>query len=237
MAVPSYCPGGDTSPVVAPTLPKYTAEMFREALLDLLPQGRAWAKWEGSNLSLTIAALIGSFQRDAGSQVGELCSADGSTQRALDLLRDTMPFWAVFGGGAVVDLLYEWQRTLGLPDPCLSEDATIDQQVKQCVARFSAGAGNESVCFYTRYAQNLGFDITITEYAPFQADLSCTDSALADDNAWHTWSVTSKDDGSWLFKTDINVAGDALGGFGNQSLECELEQIKPLHTELVFQYV
>jgi uncharacterized protein YmfQ (DUF2313 family) len=222
--------------VVAPKLPQFDETMFREALLDLLPNGKAWSKWPGSNLSQTIAALIGSFQRDVGATVGEQSSAHGSTTRALDLIRDSMPYWAAYGAAAVTDLLPEWQMVLGLPDPCLPEDASIDQQVKQCVARFVAGGGNESVCFYSRYAQYLGYDITIQEYAPFQADLSMAETPLAGENAWHTWSVTSKDDGSWLFEADKNVAGDALGGFGSTVLECEFEAIKPVHTQIAYLY-
>lgn len=135
--------------------------------------------------------------------------------------------------GTTNELLPEWEQTLGLPDPCLGITPSISERRNEAVARF-IGLGGQSIPFFISYAANLGFTITITEFAPFRTDFSGADTALADEGAAYLWLITSPDDGSWLFKTDIDTTDEALGGFGNTVLECELTRLQPAHTTLYF---
>lgn len=219
-----------------PTLPVYAQADFAAAQCDLLPQGRAWPKFETSNLVHTVEALVGSYARDVVSPVGDTSSAYGSTARSMQLLQDTMPWWAHFGAAAVTELLPEWNETLGLPDPCLPGDASLDQQIKTAVARFT-GTGGQSIPYIIDFCAALGYNVEVTEYAPFMADVSAADSALADEQSWFFWSITTPNSGSWEFEASLNVADDPLGGFGNEQLACELKRIAPGHTSYSVMYI
>ena len=228
--IPSVVPPAPTIP-----LPTFSNEDFTQAFLNLLPHGRAWPKYPSSNLSQAIAPLVGSYARDVASPVGVDASARGSAMRATDLLLDTMPVWNVLGAGSVAEQLDVWNLTLGLPDACLGGDPTLEQQIKQAVARF-IGLGGQSIAFYTAFAANLGFAITISEFAPFRADINDADTPLYDFDSFFVWQVNSANSGGWLFEADLNTADEPLGFFANTVLECEIRRIAPAHTLVFFTY-
>ena len=67
--------------------------------------------------------------------------------------------------------LLEWERTLGLPDPCTPLNPTVAQR-KRAVAAKVIGASGKSIPYFTSVAAALGFNVTVTEYAPFRAGIS-----------------------------------------------------------------
>lgn len=223
-----------TIPQTAP-LPSFAPDNYAQAMVDLLPQGRAWNKFPDSNLYQTIAALIGSYARNDAASVGDTASAFGSSQRATDVLSDTMPYWNQLGAASVYELLDEWELTLGLPDDCAGDNPTIDQRIKSAVARFIA-LGGQSIAYYKAFANTLGYTITVEEFAPFRADVSVADDTLGDEQLWFTWQIGTPDDGSWLFEADINTSDEALGGDANTVIECEMERVKPAHTVITWDF-
>jgi uncharacterized protein YmfQ (DUF2313 family) len=194
--------------------PLYALADYVNAFLQLLPSGAAWAKETGSNMVQSITALLPTYVR--------------SNQAAIDLLQDAFP-------SSAVNLLPEWESSLGLPDSCQGPSPTILSRQAQVVARF-AGSGSLSVPFMIAYAANLGFDISITEYSPFCVGLSGVGAPLADSGAAFLYAVncTSYDD--HLFEVGISGVGEPLGSAVNAVLECEMRRIAPAFCTLIFSY-
>ncbi|WP_244933763.1 putative phage tail protein [Pandoraea apista] len=72
-----------------------------------------------------------------------------NTARANNLLIDSFP-------GTAFELLPEWEKTLGLPDPCAGVAPTIEARRAQVVARLAA-VGGQSVAYFIQLATNLGY--------------------------------------------------------------------------------
>ena len=80
------------------------------------------------------------------------------TARSRNLVVDAFP-------ATTVELLPEWENTLGLPDPCAGPSPTLGQRIAQVVARLT-DSGGQSVAYFVELARRLGYDITVTQYAP-----------------------------------------------------------------------
>jgi uncharacterized protein YmfQ (DUF2313 family) len=171
--------------------------------LRLLPRGRAWPRDPDTVLARLVAAITGAFQR-----------ADAA---ACALLKDAFPATAV-------NLLPEWEASLGLPDPCLGPAPTIAARQGQVVARLT-NTGGQSVPFFVAYALALGFVITITEFTG-----SVT---LA-----NTWRVNVFGVSTEHFEAG-SFAGDYLSVVSSAAdvLECEFKRLKPAHTILTWQFL
>jgi uncharacterized protein YmfQ (DUF2313 family) len=65
-----------------------------------------------------------------------------------------------------IELLPDWERNFGLPDPCYSAPQSIDQRQLALVMRMTL-QGGQSRAFFIQVAQMIGYTITITEYRPF----------------------------------------------------------------------
>lgn len=133
------------------------------------------------------------------------------------------------------ELLPEWEATLGLPDACIGELASIQERVMAVCAKFRA-RGGQSAEYYIAIAKALGFDITIEEFAPFRVGMNKAGDPLYG-QAWaHTWRVTVTEFEIVEFRTGQSVTSDPLRSWGNRLLECVLAEIKPAHTVLQFSY-
>lgn len=195
-----------------PRAPALSEDDFLRALQDLLPRGRAWPRDEDTNLTALLRGL-------AKSQAA-------AHARQLELLTDAFP-------ATTYELLPEWEASLGLPDPCAGEQPLISERQAQVVARL-AFAGGQSVGYFTAYALQLGYAVTITEFAerrygqPYGTDYGGP--------AWsHHWRVNAPS-----FTVRERLYGDAYGGlyadWGNTVLQCELARLKPGQTTLEFSY-
>lgn len=193
---------------------KFSLEDYRDAVLRLLPRGRAWRRDSGSVLAAVVTGLANAFQRlDAAAQT---------------LLVDAFP--------ATADqLLPEWEQSLGLPDPCAGESPTLQQRRKQVQARF-ANTGGQNVAFLTTFAANLGYDVSITEFTPFRVGQNAAGQPLSS-AAWaYAWTVNSPQLTETFFRTGVSAVGEPLATWGSNVLECELTRVAPAHTTLLFAY-
>lgn len=195
-------------------LHSYTAEQFQQAFLDLLPRGPVWPKDSDANLVKTVAALMPSAERVAS--------------RASNLVQDGFP-------STTLELLPEWEASVGLPDPCQGEAPSIEARRSQVVARF-ANTGGQSVAYLIGYAANLGYPITIKEYAPSRAGVMRAGTAVTAEGSQFAIVVNSALYNLRYFRAGSNTAGEALSTWGNAVLECELTEIKPAHCVMVFTY-
>jgi uncharacterized protein YmfQ (DUF2313 family) len=135
---------------------------YREAFFSMLPNGQAWPKH-------AIDSVL--YQTVDG-----LCEYWGFVDgRAADLLEtESDP-------RTTVELLPDWERNFGLPDPCYTAPQTIAARQAALVARMTLW-GSQSRQFYIDFAKFLGYDITISEYRPFMVGLDrCGDNRVYGD--------------------------------------------------------
>nr|WP_314638127.1 putative phage tail protein [uncultured Pseudomonas sp.] len=194
--------------------PSFTSADFTSALLGLLPRGRVWPKELSSVHAQAVSCYAPTFQRISDS--------------ALGLLVDAFP-------ATTVNLLGEWELTLGLPDPCAGISPTFQGRRNQVVARFT-NSGGQSIQFFESFALGLGYIVTVTQYAPFRCGQSACGQQLGGEDWFFTWAINSALNTITYFRTGQSAMGDPLASWGNSVLECELSEAKPAHTILQFHY-
>ena len=177
-------------------VPAWTDADLASALSQHLPTGRAWPRNPQTVQAQTIAALAPTFER--------LCAS------AAQLLIDGFP-------STTVDLLPEWQESLGLPDPCAGPAPTLALSEAQVVARFTAGGG-QSIPYFKAFAAILGFTIVIEQYVPFAAGRGVAGAPLYG-QAW-VWA--------WTVKTPAGTT------YENAVLECEINRLAPAQSVVIF---
>lgn len=192
----------------------YSTADFLAAFQRHLPTGPIWPREAGSNQAAALGCLMPTLERLA--------------QRDENLLVDAFP-------ATTVELLPEWQASLGLPDACAGTDPTIEQQRAQVVARLT-DSGGASVDYFVRFAANLGYEITITEFAPARADFLCADDPVYDPFWAYMWRVNASAVTVEYFSADISFADEPLAEWGNAVLECEIQSRKPARTIVFFSY-
>lgn len=202
---------------------------YAEALAADLPRGTAWPRDPDSVLMKVVAGL--------GQPYG---FADG---RAADLLeQESDP-------RSTIEILPEWERAFGLPDPCVAEPLSIGDRQIALVTKMTM-LGGQSREFFIALAAALGYTIRITEYAPFMCGISqCGDTRDAFGD-WR-WEIGPPE---IRFYWTIHVGAVRLtwfrtGGGGGQTgvdpmlrialatdLECIIRRWKPAHTQVIFDY-
>lgn len=190
-----------------------SAEQYANQLRALLPRGEAWRAERGSLMDSLLLAIATEFARiDA---------------RGGDLLNEADP-------RTTVELLEDWERVLGLPNPCITEEQTNAQR-RAAVVEKVRRLGGQSVAYFLQVAESLGYDITITEFRPFVAGSDAGDPLTNGD--WiFTWQVNGPEVTTTDFKVGVSAVGEPLRTWGNEELECVINQLKPAHTHVLFAY-
>ncbi|NDV77092.1 YmfQ family protein [Burkholderia cenocepacia] len=194
--------------MAAPTL---LAANFLSAIQALLPRGQVWPRDPDAVQTKALSGLAPSYERN--------------TSRANYLLADAFP-------GTALELLPEWEASLGLPDPCAGSAPTLQQRRAQVVARL-ANSGGQSIQFYIDFAKSLGFDVTVTQFTPFRVGQNSAGDAV-NSEAWaHAWRVNAPAVTVSYFRAGQSAAGEPLAVWGNSVLACEMRSIKPAHTQVI----
>jgi uncharacterized protein YmfQ (DUF2313 family) len=171
---------------------------YAEAAMALLPTGEAWPRESGTLLGKTVAGLV-----DVWGTI------DG---RAADLLEvEADP-------GSADELLPEWEHLFGL-----SGDGLTTTERRQAVAQRARLIGGQSREFFISVAAALGFEITITEHAPYICGISrCGDTG-----------------GRWeLGPAEIRFMWHvAVPAASAPTLEPIFEAWRPAHTVIFFTYI
>lgn len=193
--------------------PVFTDADFLAAFQALLPTGPIWPRERDSVLVQTLAALVPAYTRLAA--------------RAGNLLVDAFPV-------APVELLAEWEETLGLPDPCAGPSPTVELRQQQVATRF-LGIGGQSKAYYIEVAARLGYAITITEFTAYRFG-ETFGVPIPGANWAFAWQVNAPSFAIEAFQFGRDVFGDPFAAWGNNLLQCELQRLAPAHTEVVFSY-
>lgn len=192
--------------------PDLGVDDFLAALQNLLPRGRAWPRDGDANLTAVLSGIAAAW------------AAGHARQR--ELIEDAFP-------STTVELLPEWEASLGLPDPCFGPNPLTSARQAAVVARFTA-SGGQSIAYFQALADSYGSAVTVTEYAPFRAgiDVAMTPLRCA---AWaHIWLVTLTSATLFRFEAQISTAGQPLWTLGVGAVGCEIIRLKPGHTIVEF---
>ncbi|OFC63180.1 YmfQ family protein [Candidatus Erwinia dacicola] len=187
-----------------------TRNDWRE-LLYLLPDGYAR---DGKRLNAELQA-----------EGNMLASVERSAQ---DVLNGVTPFTAVA-------LLSYWERVLGLS---VSNGMTIQARRQQIMAKL-VETGGLSRSYFIRLAKSLGYDVTIDEPEPFRCGRNrCGDRLWIPEIVW-VWIVNIQDGQVpvYRFRCGSSATGERLMSFGQNMLESIFRDLKPAHTQVVFNYV
>lgn len=196
---------------------EYNEADYVEAQLRLLPRGLAWLFPQDSVWRKLFAGIAQELLRIQG--------------RSCDLIKESFPLLAD-------EMLTEWEQDLGLPDSCSPNVNTDLNSRRNQVLRKLSMQGGQSIAYYTKVAKSLGFDIRITENFgnPFIVGVGRVGESLDNISSYY-WTVTAIDFELSEFRVGLNTVGQPLRFWGDLELECLLNQIKPAHTAIIFEYI
>ncbi|MGI8839774.1 MAG: YmfQ family protein [Caulobacteraceae bacterium] len=144
-----------------------TAAQYQDALLRMLPPGKAWPRDPASTMGLLALGLADEFAR--------------LDQRGLDLIEEADP-------RTTLELLGDWETTAGLPDPAVAPPVALDHRRAVLHDRLVNLAG-QSAADYVALALRFGYPATVTVHTPFAADVSHADDPLYDDLSRFWWEL------------------------------------------------
>jgi uncharacterized protein YmfQ (DUF2313 family) len=215
-----YSAGGDLivafGVVVADDAPPpFERRAYALGMRDLLPSGAAWPRGDTSTLQLLIDALAAEFAR-VDERLGQLL-VEANPREASELLAD-------------------WERVEGLPDPCVTSAQTVAQRRESAHSKLTYGGG-QSRAFFIALAQSLGYTITIDEFGS-AAEATAAGVPFTGEGWAHTWRVNVPALADVReFRAGSGAAGEPLRTWGNEALECRFQRLKPAHTICLFAYL
>ena len=176
--------------------------------MELLPQGWAWPRDQDT--------LISQFWAVVGEEHNQI------ERRAATLLTESIPCEAA-------ELLPDWERALGLPDPCGEVPDTITLRRVAVCAKLNA-PGGQSIAYLESALATLGIEATLHETAPFRAGHAGAGAALTNDG-WRFTVVIENGDGIVCtpFQARSGAAGEPLVSCVDLGLLCLLSRIGPAH--------
>ncbi len=188
---------------------------FLTGMQSLLPRGAAWPRDPDARLTQLLSGLAATQARQH-ARTGDLSEHESDPALALEMLPD-------------------WERAYGLPDPCTPLNATIQQRRAALLARIAA-RGGQSVAYFTEVAAALGYTITVEEFRPFRFGRGRFGTPLYGVDWAFAWRVRAPEATVTPFRFGRSAFGEPLRVWGNEQLECVLTRLKPAHTVLIFAY-
>lgn len=188
---------------------------YRDSLSALLPMGLPWPREPEAVLSRLLHAWAEALARvDA---------------RALDLLEEADP-------RCTTELLPDWERAYGLPDPCLSETAQTRAQRLAALLDRITDPGRQRPADFIAIAAALGVSATLTEYQP-ERDGDDDDQSIRGPAWAYTWELRCAADAAPAFESVLDDDDTPLSTWiGVPALECLVRRLKPAHTTLIMSY-
>jgi uncharacterized protein YmfQ (DUF2313 family) len=210
-----------------------SGEDYAEAMQQLLPLGQAWPRDYDSVLMKTVRGLTGIWG-----------NIEGRASQLLEIESDPR---------TTTELLPDWERNWGLPDPCMKDPPTSLDERRQALVTKMTSIGGQSRQYFIDVAKQYGYEITITEYAPYMTGVSLVGDTRGldnktppDDYRWrlgppemrYYWTVHVSATKLTYFHCNSSQCGiDRLLRIGlADDLECILDELKPAHTDIVFDY-
>lgn len=176
----------------------FTPDDLAQVMSDLLPVGWVWPRDPEAVQQRTIAGLAPEFAR--------------IYTRDCDLLAESDPCMAL-------ETITDWERVLGLPDPCTGLLETLQQRRAMICAKIAL-YGRATLVSIEDYLRTLGFDVEINE-GPGRFDFQIW--VAAETPVW--------------FRAGQSTCNERIRTWGNIMLECGIEYVKPGHTRPILNYL
>jgi uncharacterized protein YmfQ (DUF2313 family) len=207
---------------------------YAQSFLDHLPHGQAWTRELGSVLVEACSGLAYFFGYVDG-RAADLLETESDPRRTVELLPD-------------------WERNWGLPDPCVSDPPTALAERRALLVAKMTLLGAQSRAFFYQVAADVGYpNIQITEYSPYMCGVSrCGDTRgifNPDDPTHYYWTLGAPETRFYwtihvstlkitYFHVNSSQCGvDRLMAFEVASdLECIFNRWAPAHTKIVYDY-
>ena len=184
-------------------------------LQSLLPPGEAWPRDPEAYLT-----------KQLEGEAGELAEAE---ERSLDLRAEMTPF-------SVLELLTEWEAEYGLPGKCSMAEENLEMR-RQAILNLRGDPGGHHTGRYAEIAQRLGYEgITFTELRPSVAGVMRSGDMVLGQDLAHVFKVNAPATAISYLRAGTGQAGDRLGYFGDERLECAINRARAAHTLAVFSY-
>lgn len=193
-----------------------SATDYQVAFNQLLPQGIAWPRHNGSVLQKVVFGLSGVWGESVETLAALLLQTE-SDPRLTNVMLD------------------DWERAFGLPDRCMP--IPIDNLAlrrENLVAKMTF-LGEQSRAFFIAKAAETGQDITIREYAPYMAGVSRTGDTSnlnTDNDGKMRWQLGPPENRMYWTVTVNTLNADWNGA----DLFCLMNRWKPAHTEVVLTF-
>lgn len=187
---------------------------YTQQQMQLLPLGPAWPQ-EGLSQSLRVFGSTGASMQALHKRANQLIEeADARTTS---------------------ELLDDWERVVGLPDPCLEPPGSTAERRRRVVQRLTY-QGGQSTAFFVGFLGALGYSgCTVTEFRPMRANSKC--NAALNQGGWRFgWRVNVPAAVNKKVMTVRGRCNDPLASWGDPGLECLLAVHKPAHTRLLVGY-
>ena len=133
------------------TYARHSGDDYANALAALLPHGQAWPRDAKSALMQLVGGL-GQVWGGVDARAGDLLEIEADPRRTLELLA-------------------EWERAFGLPDPCVKTPLTVIDRRNALLNKMTA-LGGQSRSYFIGIAVALGYSIQIIEWSPYQGGIS-----------------------------------------------------------------
>lgn len=188
-----------------------TVGQYRDMLLLLLPRGDVWRAESDSALHKIATAVGAEYRR--------------IEQFAENLVEESDP-------RTVVDLIGEWETDWGLPTDCTGPLTTLTERRNALVNRI-VGIADQSRQTYIDRAAQVGYTITITEYVAGDSVPGLPAMPVAD--AAYAVQINAPLN-SIQYRQCGQPHGELFAAWGNELLECTLNEISLAHHTLLFSY-
>lgn len=193
---------------------KARADAYTALQQRLLPAGPAWPQEGDSTTALVFPPTAGAMA-DAHARAEQLIEeADARTTS---------------------ELLVDWERVVGLPDPCLAAPGSTAERRRRVVQRLTF-QGGQSVASFLALLAALGYPGgTVTEFRPMRCNSKC--NAALNQGGWrYGWRVSVPIAVNVKVMTATGRCNDPLADWGDPGLLCLLSAHKPAHTKLFVGY-
>lgn len=198
-------------------------QRYKNLFLSLFPNGKIWERREGSNLDKLSSVITKEFSRV--DDTAKLMIEESDPRTAFNYLG-------------------EWERSLGLPDDCTCigldecsmESKTLEDRRRTILQKLTTGGGSDEP-FFAEICRQLGYaDIKARSFYPFKMGQSQMGDRLTNEGWEYVFEVASPIAISRAFMMGQSQMGEPLRSFGNPSLECTIERLKPAHTTVLFSF-
>lgn len=161
--------------------------------------------------------------------VAEGSALDTALGRAADILAEADP-------RTTSELLADWERVAGLPDPCVTVAQTVEQRRAALVSLLTS-LGGQSRQYFIDLAASMGYPgATIDEYRPMTCTDDCNDALWSQPDRF-AWQINLPSGGGVWEMSCTSPCDSPLAAWGDEAVECRINRYKPAHTTAIFAYV